>query len=124
MQPAVCSTVWVVAGVASMLPALGQTQDANAGKQLFAQCSVCHSIDGSNGVGPGLKGSVGGNAGSVAGFRYSRAMKASGVTWDAKNLDTYLAEPQKLVPGNIMPFSGVADAKQRADIVAYLQTLK
>jgi cytochrome c len=51
-------------------------------------------------------------------------MKNSGVTWDAKTLDAYLANPQGVVPGNTMPFSVVADAKQRADIVAYLATLK
>ena len=41
-----------------------------------------------------------------------------------KNLDAFLSDPQKLVPGNVMPFSGVADAKQRADLIAYLKTVK
>jgi len=44
--------------------------------------------------------------------------------WDDKTLDAYLADPQKLIPGNVMPFSGMADPKQRADVIAYLQTLK
>jgi len=124
MQATVRATVWLVAGIASMLPPLACAQDANAGKQLFGQCSVCHAIDGTNGVGPSLKGVAGRKAGSVAGFRYSRAMKGSSIVWDDKSLDAYLVDPQKMVPGNTMPFSGIADAKQRVDLVAYLQTLK
>lgn len=99
-------------------------QDAVAGKKVFAQCSVCHSIDGTNGVGPTLQGIVGSKAGEVPGFRFSRAMKASNIMWDDKSLDAYVADPQKTIPGNVMPFSGLADAKERADLIAYLKTLK
>jgi len=115
----------IIITVALSLLALGaQAQDAAAGKTAFAQCSACHSVDGGNGVGPSLKGVVGRKAGSYAGFRFSRAMKNANVTWDEKSLDAYLANPQQAVPGNVMPFSGVADAKQRGDIVAFLVTLK
>ena len=99
-------------------------QDAAAGKQDFAQCSVCHSIDGTNGVGPSLQGIVGRKAGMFAGFRFSRAMKGADITWDDKTLDAYLADPQKAIPGNVMPFSGLTDAKRRADLIAYLKTIK
>lgn len=98
-------------------------QDAAAGKAAFARCSACHSVDGSNGVGPSLQGVLGRKAGSFAGFRYSRAMKAA-TTWDAASLEAYIADPQKAIPGNAMPFSGVPDARERADVVAYLATLK
>ncbi len=101
-----------------------RAQDTAAGHQIFAQCSVCHSTDGTNGVGPTLRGVVGRKAGTVAGFRYSRAMKAADITWDERHLTDYLADPQKEVPGNVMPFAGMSDVKQRADIVAYLVTLK
>jgi cytochrome c len=101
-----------------------QAQDATAGKAAFAQCSSCHSIDGTNGTGPTLNGVFGRKAGSVADFRYSRAMKNASFEWTAQLLDAYLADPQKAVPGNVMPFSGVADAQQRADLVAYLNTLR
>ena len=97
---------------------------AAAGKQDFAQCSVCHSTDGTNGVGPSLQGIVGRKAGMFAGFRYSRAMKGADITWDDKTLDAYLTDPQKAIPGNVMPFSGLADAKQRSDLIAYLKTVK
>jgi cytochrome c len=104
--------------------AVSHAQDAAAGKAVFAQCAACHSIDGSNGVGPSLQGVVGRKAGTFPGFRYSRAMKSATITWDGPTLDAYVAEPQKALPGNVMPFSGLPDAKQRADLVAYLQALK
>ncbi len=112
-----------VATIASGAP-LAHAQDATAGKAVFAQCTACHSTDGSNGVGPSLQGVVGRKAGTFAGFRYSRAMKAATITWDATTLDGYIADPQKALPGNVMPFSGIPDAKQRADLIAYLTTLR
>ncbi len=114
----------LTAGLWIVLTAPASAQDAAAGKQVFAQCSVCHSTDGTNGVGPSLQGIVGRKAGTFGGFRYSRAMKGGNLTWDDKTLEPFLADPQKVVPGNVMPFSGLADAKQRADVIAYLQTLK
>ena len=107
-----------------LLPGVANAQDAAAGKAVFSQCTACHSTDGSNGTGPSLQGIAGRKAGSFPGFRYSRAMKNAGRNWDAASLDTYIANPQAAVPGNLMPFSGVADAKQRADLIAYLLTLK
>ncbi|MCJ0763595.1 c-type cytochrome [Variovorax terrae] len=114
----------LAAGALALAFHSGHAQDAAAGKTAFAQCAACHSIDGSNGAGPSLQGIDGRKAGIFPGFRYSRAMKAAGYAWDEKTLDAYLADPQKAIPGNVMPFSGVSDAKQRADLVAYLKTLK
>jgi len=99
-------------------------QDVAAGKQVYAQCAACHSIDGSHGVGPSLQGVIGRQAGSAPGFRFSRAMKGAGYPWDAKTLDAYIANPQGAVPGNVMPYAGLADARQRADLIAYLASLK
>ncbi len=99
-------------------------QDVANGKTLFQQqCSVCHSVDGRSGAGPTLKAIMASKAGEIPGFRFSRAMKGANITWDARTLDAYLADPQKIIPGNQMPFSGMSDAKQRADVVAYLATL-
>jgi cytochrome c len=98
-------------------------QDVDIGQQAFAACAPCHAAD-QNGAGPKIGGVLNRPAGSVEGFRYSRAMKNSGIVWDEKSLDAYLAEPQKLVPGNLMPFSGIADAQKRSDLIAYLGTLK
>jgi cytochrome c len=116
------TTVGAVALLAACT--LVHAQDATAGKTVFAQCAACHTVDDTNAVAPTLKGIVGRKAGSVDDFRYSRAMKAAGFAWDAAKLDAYLADPQKVVPGNVMPFSGIADAKDRANLVAYLQTLQ
>jgi len=103
--------------------ALPARADAAAGKNDFAACAACHSVDGSDGVGPHLNGVIGRKAGSVAGFNYSRAFRQANIVWDAKSLDSYIANPQQLVPGNHMPYSGQPDAATRADIVAYLATL-
>jgi cytochrome c len=90
----------------------------------FAACAVCHSVDGSSGTGPTLKGIIGRTSGTTPGFRYSRAMRAAAIAWDADTLERYLADPQELIPGNVMPFSGVAEASERARIIAYLNTLR
>lgn len=112
-----------IVAVSAIASPLARAQDAAAGKAVFAQCTACHSVDGSNGVGPSLQGVVGRKVGTFPGFRFSRAMKAAGTTWDATSLDGYIADPQKALPGNVMPFSGVPDAKQRADLIAYLKML-
>ncbi len=91
-------------------------QDAASGKQAFAQCAACHAVNAANGLGPSLQGIVGRKSGVFPGFRYSPALKNAGIA--------FLSDSQKLVPGNVMPFSGVADAKQRADLIAYLKTVK
>jgi cytochrome c len=96
--------------------------DAGRGEKLFVECASCHSIEkGVDGVGPSLFGLFQRKAGEVADFRYSPALKRSGITWTAQTLDRYIADPQKSVPGNRMPYSGMPDAGERADLIAYLQ---
>jgi cytochrome c len=97
--------------------------DPAIGKNDFAACAACHSTTGSDGVGPHLNGVFGRKAGSVSGFNYSRAMKQANVVWDDKTLAAFIADPQTAVPGNHMPFSGLQDPTQRADVVDYLKTL-
>ena len=103
---------------------MAQAQDAEAGGMAFQQCAECHSPGNSDGAGPGLKGVVGRRAGGKDGFIYSPAMKKSTVVWDAATLDAYLANPRAVVPGTTMAYAGNDDAKERADLVAYLKTLK
>jgi len=98
--------------------------DVEKGRQIFASCGVCHAVTSENKTGPGLFRIVGRKAGTGPGFRYSRAMKHAKIVWDANSLDAYLADPQGMVPGNIMPFPGLPNDQQRKDLVAYLQTLK
>ncbi|MBS0448880.1 MAG: c-type cytochrome [Proteobacteria bacterium] len=94
--------------------------DADRGQALYqSRCAACHSID-YNGVGPAHKGVFGREAGQATGFDYSPALKASHLIWTEANLDRWLTDPEKLVPGQRMNFS-VPDAKDRADLIAYLQ---
>jgi cytochrome c len=115
--------VWALAATAWAFGSTSWAQDAEMGKQDFAACAPCHAPD-QNGVGPKIGGVLNRPAGSVEGFRYSRAMRNSKIVWDEKSLDAYLTEPQKLVPGNLMPFSGIAESQKRSDLIAYLATLR
>jgi cytochrome c len=111
--------------VVALLLAAGATRadgDATRGEKRFEECATCHTLErGVNNVGPSLYGLVGRKAGEIADFRYSPAMKRSGITWTAQSLDIFIADPQKEVPGNRMPFAGMPDAAERADLIAYLQ---
>jgi len=111
-------------GGALLLTTASLAQSTAADSAAFKPCAVCHSVDGSNGTGPTLKGIIGRVSGTVPGFRYSRAMKSAAITWDEASLDRYLTNPQALVPGNIMPFSAMPDAAERAAVIEYLRTLR
>jgi len=92
--------------------------------QAFNQCTACHSTTpGKTVIGPSLAHVYGRKAGSVAGFQYSDAMKNSGLSWNAGNLDAFLANPAGKVPGTLMGLAGIKDAAQRKAIVDYLKTL-
>jgi cytochrome c len=98
--------------------------DAKRGAQLFQQCMACHSVQpGEHLTGPSLARAAGHKAGTAEGFqRYSDALRSSGVTWDDATLDKWLANPEKVVPGNSMTFPGVRDAQARQDLIAYLKS--
>lgn len=97
---------------------------AAAPPEAFKQCAACHSTEpGKTLLGPSLAGIFGTKAAAVPGFKFSPAMAGSGLTWNAATLDTYLADPRKLVPGTTMGFGGVKDDAKRAAIIAYLKTL-
>jgi cytochrome c len=96
--------------------------DPVKGASAFIVCVTCHALEpGHNMTGPSLAGIFGRKAASNASFmRYSDALKASNLTWDASTLDAWLANPREVVPGSRMNFI-VADAKTRADVIAYLE---
>jgi cytochrome c len=96
--------------------------DAARGQAKFGDCAACHRLEaGANNVGPNLHGILGRKAGEIADFRYSPAMKRSGIVWTSEMLDKFIGDPQALVPGNRMPYAGMASADDRADLIAYLQ---
>ncbi len=100
--------------------------DATAGAQVFKKCAICHNnTKGAPAkIGPNLFGVTGRKAGTFAGFSYSPAMKNSGITWTDDKIAAYANDPQKTVPGNRMPFPGLHNDKDAANVAAYLATLK
>ena len=116
----------MAAGIASGARAAETSGDAVAGRAIFQRiCQNCHSAEiGINKVGPSLWHVVGRQAASVPDFVYSEAMKTNKSIWSAASLDTYLADPRGDVHGAKMFFKGLPEAKDRADVIAYLQTLK
>jgi cytochrome c len=96
--------------------------DVKRGEKVFEECRACHTLErGVDAVGPDLHGVFGRRAGDLAGFRYSPALKRSGITWTPQTLDDYIADPQKVVPANRMPYAGMPDAHDRADVIVYMQ---
>ncbi|MDI9349774.1 MAG: c-type cytochrome [Candidatus Symbiobacter sp.] len=101
--------------------------DAAQGEKIFAKCLVCHANKaGINKIGPSLFGVMGRPVATSPGFNYSQAMKdwGAGKKWDAARLDALVTNPRKLVANNKMAFPGLADANDRANLIAYLQSLK
>jgi cytochrome c len=97
--------------------------DAEAGAKVFAQCSACHAVGASaqNNIGPVLNGVVGRAAGTYPGYRYSSAMKRSGLSWDEGTLTRYLRAPEQVLPGTKMAFPGIASDTDLANVIAYLK---
>jgi cytochrome c2 len=122
----------IVAGLtATIVGARAQgSGDASKGQTLFQQqCHVCHQVGpgAKSGIGPELNDIFGQNAAAVSGFSFSPAMRqaaSKGTMWDETNLDKFLENPQGLVPGTTMAYLGLKNPSQRADMIAYLQTLK
>ena len=97
--------------------------DVDAGKKVFRKCNVCHTLEegGKKKIGPNLFGIMGRASGTAEGFKYSKAMLKSGLTWDEATLDKYLTKPKKLVPKTKMRFAGLKKKSQREDLIAYLK---
>lgn len=100
-------------------------QDAAAGEKVFAKCKACHVADAdTNKIGPTLKGVIGRTAGTVEGFKYSKAMQeagGNGLVWDDANLTTYLHDPKGVVKGTKMAFAGLKKDDEIANVIAYLK---
>ncbi len=114
----------IVLGLALTGPA--HAADPSAGQAVFGNtCAICHSPQaGKNLIGPSLFDIVGRRTGSVVGYHYSAANEKANLTWDDATLNTYLQAPQKVIPGTKMTYGGLKDDAKRADLIAYLGTLK
>ncbi len=120
------SNIIKVIGFAAALGAFGSPAlaegDAAAGEKTFKKCKACHSLaEGKKKVGPSLFGVLGKPAGGVDGFKYSKAMMESGLTWDDETLTEFLTKPKKLVPKTKMSFSGLKKPEDIANVIAYLK---
>ena len=104
--------------------ALVAAADVAKGETVFKKCAACHKIDGAKAVGPHLNGVVGRPVGSVEGFAYSDAVKAHGGNWTPEEIFDFIAAPKKDIPGTKMSFAGLPKPEDRADVIAYLETLK
>jgi cytochrome c len=106
------------------LPAPYNAGDIAHGKSVFMICKSCHTtVSGApNMTGPNLYGVFGRKAGTAAGFTYSDGLKASGITWDAAHIDTWITNPKAVVADTKMSFVGLKDPKDRTDLIAYLKT--
>ncbi len=107
-------------------PAAAAAPDAafKRGRLLYIQCRACHELkEGEpNKVGPNLHGMIGRKSALAEGFGYSPALKAANLTWDLATLDRWIEKPSALVPGNSMAFAGVANPKDRAALITYIET--
>lgn len=116
-----CLGVFLMSGAGQALAA----GDAAKGQQVFqSQCAACHST--TPGValfGPSLADVYGKPAAGMKGYAYSPALTNAHLTWTADALNKFLTSPQTDVPGTKMPFAGLSDPTQRADVIAYLAQL-
>jgi len=120
---------WRAAGIAMLMMLAGAADarapapkpgDPQAGAAIYERCAACHALAYDR-TGPRHCGLFGRRAGSVSGFAYSPAMKRSGITWNARSLDRFLASPLTAVPGTAMGYAGIADPQERADLIAWLR---
>lgn len=98
--------------------------DVAKGERIFGKCKACHKINGQNATGPHLNGVVGRKVASVEGFNYDDALKSLGGDWTPDRLQQFLHNPKQFAPGTKMGFAGLPKAEERADVIAYLATLK
>jgi len=111
-------------GDGSDMAALVASADAAAGAKVFNKCKACHKIDGTNITGPHLDGVFERDIASVDGFKYSEVLLGLDGNWTIEHLDGFLTNPAAYAPKTKMTFAGLAKPEDRANVIAYLETLK
>ena len=118
------SDVFIAVALIGLAPfsALAQA-DATRGEQLYVECAACHSFDNdTEELGPGLQGIFGRQAGALENYYYSPVLSDSRIIWNADTLNAFIADPQAAIPTNRMPYSGMPDPQDRADLIEYLMS--
>ena len=122
MSPRVPLTILILTSLlaAAALPAIAA--DVGRGEELYRKCQSCHTLEanGRNRAGPRLHGLFGRTAGSVTDYRYSEALKGSGIIWTEQTLDAYLKDSEAFMPGTKM-YGGLSQDQDREDLIAYLR---
>jgi len=102
--------------------ALFASTNAAEGAKIFKKCAACHSITegGANKIGPALWGVLGRTAGSVPGYKYSKAMTAHSKNWSFEEMNGFLTKPKNWIKGTKMSFAGLKKAEDRAAVILYM----
>ena len=114
----------ILAGLITLILifSIAYAADPVKGRKVFKKCVACHSLqEGKNKMGPPLNNLLGRKAGSVDGYKYSKAMKNSGVIWDEESLDKFLTKPRKFIPKTKMSFRGIKKKSLRDDLISFLK---
>jgi len=117
-------TLLVVTGITIviLILSIANAADPVNGKKVFKKCVACHSLqEGKNKIGPSLYNLLDRKAGSVKGYKYSKAMKNSGVVWNEESLDEFLTKPRKFIPKTKMSFRGIKNKSLRDDLIFFLK---
>ena len=116
--------VFIVIGMIIIIltVSIANTADTVKGKKVFKKCVACHSLEeGKNKMGPPLNNLLGRKAGSVEGYKYSKAMKNSSVVWNEESLDKFLTKPRKFIPKTKMSFRGIKKKSLRDDLISFFK---
>ena len=119
--------LFVITGILTIMLVFSSANadDTVNGKKAFKKCAVCHSLqEGKNKIGPSLHNLLDRKAGSVEGYRYSKAMKNSDVVWDEESLDKFLTKPRKFIKKTKMSFLGIEKKSLRDDLISFFKQLQ
>lgn len=117
-----CSLASLALAMALVTSGTAVAADIKAGEKVFKKCKACHyAAKDKNKTGPHLVNLIGREAGTVEGYKYSKAMKSSGIVWDEDTLTAYLRAPKKYLKGTKMAFAGLRKDADIANVIAYLK---
>jgi len=118
---------FVITGILTVMLifSIANAADPVNGKKVFKKCAACHSLqEGKNKIGPSLHNLLDRKAGSVEGYKYSKAMKNSDVVWDEESLDKFLTKPRKFIKKTKMSFLGIKKKSLRDDLISFFKQLQ